>query len=105
MMLTVLHSDTPAGVTFCQAAPPSFVSWMFPSSVPTQMTPSLISDGAIVKIVPRTCSNLFHQRAYASNPDQSSASSFLHLSSSGEIASPDKANEDPAAKKPSESSS
>src|ERR1700687_4080651 len=59
MRLTVLHSDTPEGVTFCHVPPPSFVSWIFPSSVPTQIRPSLISDGAIVRIVPSICFGFF----------------------------------------------
>src|SRR5882762_6563731 len=53
-MLTMLHS-----VTFCQLLPASFVNWMFPSSVPTQMTPSFTSEGAIVRIVPRACFESF----------------------------------------------
>src|SRR5437879_11795886 len=58
-MLTVLHSDTTVRVTFCHVAPPSFVSWTSPSSVPTQMRPSLISEGAIVRTVPSTCFESF----------------------------------------------
>src|SRR5207245_9151550 len=51
-MLTLLHSETLGGVTFCQVLPASFVTWMFPSSVPAQITPSRTCDGAIVRIVP-----------------------------------------------------
>src|SRR5690349_7806378 len=53
MMLTMLHSVTAGGVTFFQVFPPSFVIWIFPSSVPTQITPSFTGDGARVRIVPR----------------------------------------------------
>ena len=53
MMPTVLHSVIAAGVTFFQVFPLSIVIWMFPSSVPTQITPSFTGEGAIVRIVPR----------------------------------------------------
>src|SRR5271163_4594211 len=43
-----LQTDTAAGVTFCQVAPPSRVSCTAPSSVPAQITPSLTGDGAMV---------------------------------------------------------
>src|SRR5262249_27872713 len=52
MMLTMLHSVTAGGVTFFHVLPPSFVTWMFPSWVPTQITPSFSADGAIVRMVP-----------------------------------------------------
>src|SRR2546425_12551351 len=58
-MLTLLHCDTLGGVTFCHVWPASFVTWMFPSSVPAQITPSRTRDGAIVRIVPSACFGSF----------------------------------------------
>ena len=50
MSETFAHSGTPGGVTFFQVAPPSVVSCTSPSSVPIQIWPARIGDGAMVKI-------------------------------------------------------
>jgi hypothetical protein len=42
------HGGTVSGVTFRQCAPPSVVSWISPSSVPTQISSGDRGDGAIV---------------------------------------------------------
>ena len=38
-------------VTSCQCAPPSRVSWIFPSSVLTQISPGATGDGTMSRIV------------------------------------------------------
>jgi hypothetical protein len=38
-------------VTFSQVRPPSRVSWTWPSSVPTQMTPALSGDSEMARMV------------------------------------------------------
>src|SRR6266702_187480 len=58
-MLTLLHSETLGGVTFCHVLPASFVTCMFPSSVPAQIRPSRTCDGAIARIVPSACFGSF----------------------------------------------
>ena len=40
-----------SAVTFSQVLPPSRVSWTWPSSVPTQMTPALSGDSVMVRMV------------------------------------------------------
>ena len=50
-MLMVLQAGRSRGVTFAQLPPPSRVSWISPSSVPTQIIPRLSGDSAMVKIV------------------------------------------------------
>ena len=52
MLFTLLQSPRPGGVTSCQLAPPSRVSWTRPLSVPTQTWPSAAGEGAMAKITP-----------------------------------------------------
>ena len=49
MIETLLHGrPAPGGVTSVQLRPPSRVTWISPSSVPTQILFASRSDGAIV---------------------------------------------------------
>src|SRR5689334_5673162 len=49
--LTWLHSGNPFGVTLLQVLPPSFVTWISPSSVPAHNTPFCAGDSASVNTV------------------------------------------------------
>ena len=42
---TLLHGVKAAGVTFFHVAPPSRVSWMYPSSLPVQIVLTSLNDG------------------------------------------------------------
>ena len=44
---------TAGGVTFLHVAPPSVVTWMFPSSVPSHSTAMLLGEGESAVIAPR----------------------------------------------------
>src|SRR5262245_17348595 len=53
MLLTLVQSAIPGGVTFVQLLPSSRVTCTRPLSVPTQTRPSAAGDGAIAKITPK----------------------------------------------------
>ena len=48
MIDTFAHGFSAGGVTFFHVFPPSVVTWIRPSSVPTQMRPASSGDGAMV---------------------------------------------------------
>src|ERR1051326_5844212 len=52
MLKMRVHGLTDGGVTFVQIAPPFIVTWMFPSSVPAQITPMLLGDAESAVIAP-----------------------------------------------------
>src|SRR5216684_6699870 len=58
-ILMVLQTESADGVTFFQVAPASFVNWIFPSSLPTQIRPSLTGDGAMVRMAPGRLLGIF----------------------------------------------
>src|SRR6266849_5784402 len=58
-ILIVLQVEIADGVTFFQVAAASLVTWILPSSLPTQIRPSLTGDGAMVRMVPGACLGFF----------------------------------------------
>src|SRR6185436_4093678 len=54
-----VNAGSAFGVTSCQFVPPFLVTWIMPSSEPTQMTPFVTGDSAMVKIVAKFSAPLF----------------------------------------------
>ncbi len=52
MLKMRVHAAMALGVTLVHLAPPSVVTWMLPSSVPAQITPSSRGEGERAVIVP-----------------------------------------------------